>query len=122
MAEQLFTSTSTTNDVLLSGSSDVNTVEAVVKTGQNIAKWEVVAMETATGKIVTFNEAGAGGAEVALYIAAYAVDATAADKTAQFYASGTFNKDLVVFSGTPTDAQKAVAFTGSPILLQTLAK
>ena len=120
MAEQLYNvETPLTHSAFIVGSGPVETIPATVKSGQNLAQYEVVAIETASGEIVTFDEGGAGGAEVARYIAVYAVDATGGAATASFYKAGQFNADLAVWSGTPTAAQKAVAFSDTPISLLT---
>lgn len=122
MAELYNVETPLTHSVLFAGSGQVETIDATVKSGQNLSQYEVVAIETASGEIVTYAEGGSGGAEVARYIAVYAVDATGGATTASFYKAGQFNADVVVWSGTPTDAQKAVAFSDTPISLLTLNK
>lgn len=107
-----------TPDNFFTGSKPVGTKEVVIKTGENIAAREVVALQTSTGKYITYAEGGTDGANVAVGIATYAVDATAADVTAQIYNAGTFNPDALVFSGTPNAVQKAGLFVGTPISLQ----
>lgn len=106
-------------DNFFTGAKPVSTVERAIKVGQNIAAREVLALETTTGKFVTYAEGGSNGTNVAVAIAAYAVDATAAETGAQVYEAGTFNPDALVFSGTPSAAQIAGLFVGTPISLQT---
>jgi hypothetical protein len=106
-------------DDFFTGSKPVGTGEITVKVGQNIAAREVLALESTTGKYVTYTEGGADGTGLAVAISAYAIDATAAEMKAQAYNAGEFNPDLLVFSGTPSDIQKAGLFVGSPISLQT---
>jgi len=123
MAEQLYNvETPITHSVWIVGNGQVETITATVKSGQDLAEREVVAIETASGELLTYAEGGSGGAEVARYIAVYAVDATGGATTAEFYKAGQFNADLAVWSGTPTAAQKAVAFSDTPISLLTLDK
>lgn len=123
MAEQLYNvETPITHDVFIVGNGQIETITSTVKSGQNIAQYEVVAIETASGELVTYAEGGSGGAEVARYVAVYAVDATGGASAASFYKAGQFNADMVVWSGTPTAAQKAVAFSDTPISLLTLDK
>lgn len=122
MTTMLSSTDSFSPDNFFTGSEPVETTEVEFKVGQNVAAREVIAIETATGQAVTFAEGGSGGAEIAVYIAAYAVDATGASTKAQVYKAGSFNPDLLVFSGTPSDAQKAGMFAGTPISLQTPQK
>lgn len=111
-----------THDVWIVGSGQVETTTVTIKSGQNIAALEVLAIEVATGKVVTYDEtATAGdGPEVAKYIAVYAVDATGGDVEAEVYKAGQFNAALAVWSGTPTAIEKANQFRGTPISLEAL--
>lgn len=102
----------------ITGSGDVETTEVSIASGQNIEAKEALAINTTTGKVVTYAEAGANGTNNAVYIAVHAVDATGGEEKAQVYKAGQFNPNEVVWSGTPTNAQKAVAFVGTPISLQ----
>jgi len=119
MPQSLVTTESSTVDNFFTGSAPVETTEVAIKVGQNIAAREVIALETTTGKYVTYAEGGANGTGTALFINAYAVDATAAETNAQVYKAGSFNPDALVFSGTPSAVQKAALFVGTPISLQT---
>lgn len=119
MTEALYSSESTTKDNFFTGAGVVDTREISVKVGQNLAVREVVALETTSGLYVTYVGGGANGIGVAVGIMPYAVDATAAETKAQMYSEGTFNPDLLVFSGAATDLHKANMFINSPISLQT---
>ena len=108
-----------TPDNFFTGSKPVGTKQVPIKVGQNIAEREVLALETTTGVYVTYAEGGANGTNVAVAIAAYAVDASGAETDAQVYNAGSFNPDLLVFSGAPSALQIANMFADSPIQLQT---
>ena len=118
MSEALYSSDSKAADDFFTSSKPVGTREVSVQVGQTIAAREVLAMETTTGKVVTYAEGGANGTNVAAFIAAHAIDASGAGVNAQVYDAGGFNPDLLVFSGTPTQAQIDSMFTGTPIQLQ----
>lgn len=120
MPQSLVTTESNTPLNKFSGSQPVNTKEVALKVGENIAAMEVVALESTTGKYVTYAEAGANGTNIAVGISAYAVDATSAETNAQIYSAGSFNPDELVFSGTPSALQIANMFADSPIQLQTM--
>tara|TARA_R110001583_G_scaffold34551_1_gene115868 strand:- start:18064 stop:18417 length:354 start_codon:yes stop_codon:yes gene_type:complete len=102
----------------ITGSDPMQTTRGTVASGQNLAKYAPLGQVTATGKFVIWNPAGADGSENAVRLAPHAVDASAADTDAQLIKSGTFNPELVAWPGTPTAAQKAIAFVGTPISLQ----
>lgn len=111
-----------THDVWIVGNGQVETTTVTLKSGEDIAAREVLAVEVATGKVVTYDESATAGTgpEVAKYIAVYAVDATAGDVEAEVYKAGQFNEALAVWSGTPTALQKSNQFRGTPISLETL--
>ena len=119
MATQLFSTDTATADNFITSGKPTGTREVAVAVGQNIAEREVLAINTATGKVVTYAEAGINGTNIASFIAPYAIDATGAEQLAQVYDAGGFNPDLLVFSGTPSAIQKASMFAGTPIQLQT---
>lgn len=102
--------------VLRAGDGDFNTQPAIVLADEVLAQYEVVARITATGKIVAYDPAAAStGAEKAIGVTAYAVDATGADVEAAIYVSGYFNTDALVWPAGITAAQKAGAFDGTAI-------
>ena len=118
MSEQLFSTDASATDDFFTSSKPVGTREVTITVGQDIAAREVLAVNTSTGKVVTYAEGGSNGTNIASFIAVYAIDATAAEQKAQVYDAGGFNPALLVFSGTPSDAQKAAMFAGTPIQLQ----
>ena len=117
--QNLNSSESIASDDFFTGSEPVTTKEITLKVGQNVVAREVLALETTTGFYVTYTEGGVNGVGVAATIAAYDIDATAAAVVAQGYKAGSFNPELLVFSGTPSDLQKSVLFLNTPISLQT---
>lgn len=106
-------------DDFFTGDMPVRTKDVALKIGQVVVAREVLALETTTGKYVTYTEGGTNGTGVAAAIAAYDMDATAIESVVQAYSAGSFNPEKLVFSGTPTDLQKANLFVNSQIVLQT---
>lgn len=105
-------------DNWVTGSDSYQTTLATVLQGQNLTEKTPLGVIEASGKVVAWDPAAADGSEKAVYITAYAVDATAGDKEAQVIKSGTFNPEQVVWPAGATAAQKLVAFVGTPISLQ----
>ena len=64
MVTPLNKSDSFVRDNFFTGSEPVETTEITFATGQNLAAREAVAINTTTGKAVTFTEGGADGAGV----------------------------------------------------------
>lgn len=54
-----------------------DSIPGTVKSGQVFPAGQVVATETSSGKLVAFNKDGSGGAEIAIGVVPYAVDASA---------------------------------------------
>lgn len=98
----------------------VATGDEVVLSGQNIAIHKIVARDSVSGKFVAYNPAGSNGANVALGIAAAAIDASAADKSGPIYKAGCFNVDYLATANSLTVAQVKAAFDGKPILVKSL--
>lgn len=105
-------------DNWVTGSDSYQTTLGTVASGQNLAEKTPLGQVAATGKLVAWDPAATDGSEVAIFIAAYAVDASAADKQAQVIKSGTFNPEQLVWPSGATAAQKLAAFAGTPISLQ----
>ena len=119
MPKSLSANHENTVDNFFTGDTPIRTKDVDVAVGQNLVARQVVALQTTTGKYVTYAEGGANGTNVAAGIVAYDTDATAAETVAQIYSAGSFNPELLVFSGTPTAVQIANMFVNSPINLQT---
>ncbi len=117
--KQLTSTDSILPDDFFTGDKPVRTKDLSLKVGQNVVAREVLALETTTGLYVTYAEGGANGTGVAAAIAAYDTDATGAETVVQAYSEGSFNPEKLIFSGTPSDLQKANMFVDSPIVLQT---
>ena len=109
-----------TVDQLEAGTEPTHTTLVTIVSGQNIAANAPLGQVTASGKFAIWNPALTNGREKAVAIAAYAVDATGGDVQAQVIKSGCFNTDAIAWPGTPTAAQKLVAFVGTPISHQAL--
>lgn len=105
-------------DNWVTGSDSYQTTLVTILLGQNLLEKTPLGVVEASGKVVAWDPAASDGREKAVYITAYAVDATAADQQAQVIKSGTFNPEQVVWPAGTTDAQKRAAFVGSPISLQ----
>lgn len=98
------------------GDGPFQTRNGVVASGNNLAQYTVVARLSASGELVPYDpEAAATGAENAIGVLAYAVDATSADVECAYYWSGFFNTAALVWPAGITDAQKDAAFDGKPI-------
>lgn len=107
-----------TVDNWVTGSDSYQTTLGTIAAGQNLVDKTPLGQVTATGELVAWDPAAADGSEVAVFITAYPVDATAAAQQAQVIKSGTFNPEQVVWPAGATAAQKLAAFTGTPISLQ----
>jgi hypothetical protein len=99
---------------------DVETAEAKLVTGQNLAALAVVGRITASGKLKVWNPAGVDGSQFAVGILVHACDATAADVLCQMYIGGIFNIDALVWPGGATTLQKVTAFDRTPISVKAL--
>lgn len=105
-------------DNWVTGSDSYQTTQVTFLAGKKIAAKTPLGVIAASGKAVPWDPAATNGSEKAVYIAAYEVDALAADKQAQVIKSGTFNPEQVVWPVGTTAAQKLAAFVGTPISLQ----
>lgn len=104
-------------DNWITGSDPVQTTEATIAAGQNLAARTPLGQVTATGALVAWNPAAEDGSQTAVYLTSYAVNAQVATK-AQVIKVGTFNPEEVNWPEGVTDAQKLTAFVGTPISLQ----
>jgi len=103
------------------GSEPVMTTEAVIASGNDVPARTPLGRVTLTGKVVPWAPTAEDGSQNAVFMTAYAVDATLVDKKAQVIKSGCFNSALVSWP-TATDAQKLGAFDGTPISHQELGE
>lgn len=124
---------------LLAGEVPVSTDRANVASGQNLAQFQVVAMN-ASGELVAWNPAATatvtdgdatpGGtlqipvtASRAIGIMAQAVNATSGALPGTYYRSGIFNHEALVWpGGTTTLAARRAAFAGTPISVASLPR
>lgn len=86
----------------VTGEQKVVTADVTIKSGETIAKYSVLGIDSSGDALLSLS-AAVDGSEVPKYIAAYAVDATGGATVAQVYAQGCFNPDLCVI-GTGHDA------------------
>lgn len=78
-----------------------------VKSGQDLLERQIVALETATDKIVAYDENGSGGHETAYGIMMADADATAGDVKGSVLIMGTVNSNKTFVAGSGSvDEQK----------------
>lgn len=91
-------STETNNeDGLIASGFPLRTTSVVVSTGQNLTRGAVLGRKDADGQYILSDSGAADGSEAIRAILAEDVDATAADKTAVAYLTGTFNQHKLTF-------------------------
>lgn len=76
---------------------DPVTREIVLEHGANVAKYQLLALDTSSKKWKAYDRAGSNGVNVPSAIACEAIDATAADAVGPAFIEGCFNEDKVVF-------------------------
>lgn len=124
---------------LLAGEATVETDRATVASGQNLAQFQVVAMN-ASGELVAWNPAATAtvtdgdatpggtlqipvGASRAIGIMTQAVNATSGALPGAFYRGGNFNHEALVWPGSVTTlAARRAAFAGTPITVSQLIR
>ena len=97
-------------DGLFAGDYDIASVTVTVASGQNLARGAVVGIITTGGKATLSLSASSDGSQTPYGILAYAVDASAADQTAQVYVSGEFDGAKLVYGTGHTAATVEAAF------------
>lgn len=107
----------------LAGDKAITTQGAVALSGQTFVYLQVLGRVTASKKLVAHDPAATNGSEVAVALAAYPVDASAADTPCQVITAGEFAMQALTFNAaTNTDALKLAVFPiGSPIIVKKLA-
>ncbi|MCX8016473.1 MAG: head decoration protein [Rhodocyclaceae bacterium] len=85
--------------------------DVTVASGQNLVAGQVVGRITASGKIAAFNPGASDGTQNAIGIMAANVNAAAGDAPGVIIARHAIvvGRDELVFSGSPTNAQKDAA-------------
>lgn len=100
-------------------SPDIATENGTLITGQNLPQRSVIGRITASGKLTLCNPAANDGSQVPVGILVHAIDATAADKAAQYYKGGNFFTDALNWhAGFDTAAKKAAAFDRTGIVIR----
>lgn len=110
-----------TPDERFAGSGHIETTEVTVKSGETLEEMTPIALDTASGEAVAWDPGGTGGAETAVYVTNYAVDASGGARKAQVFKAAPLNIERVNWPEGATDAQKRNAFKGTPISVQTKA-
>lgn len=103
---------------LFAGDSPVNTDDGyVVASGQGVvAKYTVVGIITASGKLAKHTPGATDGSQIAVGITTQAVNATAADQKVAIYKAGTFNHLALTWHASLTTlAQRKAVFERTPI-------
>lgn len=110
-----------THDDWVTGNDRVCSTSTILAANQGVIPSRTpIGQVTATGEFKVVDLAANDGSQVATRITAYEVDTTVAAQECQAYKVGTFNPELVSWPASfDTAAKKAVAFTGTPISLQT---
>jgi len=92
-----------------------------VANAQTIAQYAPLGRVTASGELIESLPGAVDGSQTPVAIAVHAIDTSGGAAANPIYKGGKFNADLVAWDGTWTAAQKAGAFDGTPIMLQTPA-
>lgn len=112
-------SAATTDAPMVLGGS-VHTANGVLITGQDLAAGTVLGRITASGKLTIADQDGVNGSQIPVGILVHACDAGDADADCQYYYSGEFNSDLLVWDAGFTAALQKSAFDGTPIAIKEL--
>lgn len=102
------------------GEADIVSQSGTVASGNDVERLTVLGRITASGFFAPYDPAATDGTEVALRIAAEAINASAADVEGPMYTGGVFNIDELVWPAGATDLQKQAAFDGTNISVNTV--
>lgn len=106
---------------IFADATDVITQDGTIASGAGTLVYlEVLGRVTATGKFIKHAPGASDGSQVAVALAAYPVDATAADQAVQIITAGSFQLQALTFNaGITTDAAKIATFPpGSAIVVK----
>jgi len=105
-------------DNLIAGSDGIMTDSATLLSGQNLTRKQVVGRVTATRKLIECAPGAIDGSQIPVGVLAHDCDASAADKTCQFYKGAKLRLSEVIWHANfTTDAQKKAAFDRTPITI-----
>jgi len=104
----------------ISGEADLVTNSLTITTGA-LAALTVLGQVTTTGEYIQSVQTATDGSQVPVAILTEAVDASGGAVSAPAYVGGVFDPAKLVWDASFTDVHKAVAFTGSNIVLTTPA-
>ena len=112
-----------TNVQVFAGDAPIITEEAIVTSGNNLAKYTVVAKITASGKIKAYTPGASDGSQFPIGVLTQAADATSADVRAAIYTSGFFNDAILVWpsnAACDTLIERQALFAGKDIRIGTV--
>ena len=92
-----FNSSTEVHDKLIAGDKKLVTAVLILISGENVVRGEVLGQITASLKVNSSLNAAVDGSEVARFIAAEDMDATAGDKEIMVYREGEFDDSEVTF-------------------------
>ncbi|MEG9862942.1 MAG: head decoration protein [Flavobacteriales bacterium] len=101
------------------GSDVAYTTSATVAAGEKFEKLTPLGQVETTGELKAYNPTATDGTNKAVFMSAYDIDATNGAEVVAVYKCGTFNSHMINWPKSTTAAQKATAFTGTPISHQT---
>jgi len=97
--------TSTPDNLIAGNNPEPSNRRVTVLSGQVLARGQVAAIQTSTGKVVAYDSSVAGGHNDARYVMFEDVDASGGDVVGSVYDQGRFNEEALVFvtTGEMTD-------------------
>ena len=109
-------------DKLIAGEQPIHAKKVTLITGQNLARGAVLGQITASGKYTLSLSAAADGSQTPVAILSEDTDATAADKEAEVYTTGDFNKDALILGTGHTLASIEAGLADRSIFFITVQK
>lgn len=85
--------------ILAGDEPSLATKSETLTSGSNLTAGVVLARTTSSGKLVQYNPAGSGGANIAVGVLVSDCNATSADTVCSIYVSGCFNTAWLQFNG-----------------------
>lgn len=113
------TETITPANLIAGHTPEIATESGTLITGQNLSNFTVLGRITASKKLTQCDPAAVDGSAVPVGILVHAMNATAADKTVQFYKVGCFFAAALVWhAGFDSTVKKLAAFDGTAIVVR----
>lgn len=107
---------------LIFGDFPVEAAEVTIKSGENLTAGTVIGKITSTGKCVKSLSASSDGSQNVYAILADDCDASAGDKKASAFITGSFNENALTFGTGHTAASTKDAFRALGIILRASVK